>query len=158
MFVPGFRDAVRQVPRRLLRNAQILVQFHARCPFDAGREQVCRQHPPLRPQVRALHNRSRVVGEELPVGTAAVGHGRVFHVGLDIVVFAAGAVDSIRPSLLDNQRFRHGIIGEHPHDIDKGETVPIGNYIQEYPVPVATPFGMVRLFDKLRDLPQPSVR
>ena len=42
----------------------------------------------------------------------------------------------------------------------------LGNYIQEDPVPVATPFGMVRPFDlstrsrhrKLGDLPHPSVR
>ena len=59
---------------------------------------VASTHPHLRPQVRALHNRSRVVGEEFPVGTAAVGHRRVLHVGLNVVAFAAGAVDSIRPS------------------------------------------------------------
>lgn len=49
----------------------------------------------------------------------------MWRVELDIVAFVAGAAGSIVSSLLNNPRFRRGVIGEHLHDIDRGDVTSI---------------------------------
>ena len=70
---PCLPNPVRQVPGGLLSNLELAVQLHARDTLDVGGQEVERDGPYPKPQVRTLHERSRLSREALAAVAAAVG-------------------------------------------------------------------------------------
>ena len=87
----------------------------------SGQEEGCNQ-PILEPDLRSLHDRSRLGGELLAAFllTASEGHGLVLAAGLYVHRTTVGAAHSSRPELLDEPCLCRGVIGEHLHDLLEG--------------------------------------
>ena len=59
LVIPCFAQAVREVPRGLLRDPEVAVELHAAHALEVRGEQVGRERPRLVPEVRAFHHRFR---------------------------------------------------------------------------------------------------
>ena len=122
---PRFADAMGQMPRALLGNVEIAMQFHGRRTLDAGRQDVDRDRPRLRAQVGALHHRPGLHREEAAARPAAVRLRGVCRLLLDVGAFAVRAGWPVRPADFRHPCFGCRIVGEHPRQFDQGQPVPI---------------------------------
>lgn len=105
----GLADAVSHVPRGALRHVDIAVELHAAEALQVRRHEEQGVQPVQVSDVRRLHERIRLDGEELAAAAllalaAAVGHRRVLAAGLDVVMAAARAADSALPAMRDEPR------------------------------------------------------
>ena len=112
--VPALADAMRQVPRRLLRDAEVTVQLYAGDALKAGVEQVDGYGPLLVAELRVPHHRADLHAEELAaaVTAAAIGHRPVGRRVLNVVVVAVRAAGTVGPADRRDPRFGRLVVGE----------------------------------------------
>ena len=112
LLIPRLTKSVRQVPRRLLRDAQVSMELDARNSLGVGVEEIDGNRPGLVAKIRAVHHGICLDREELVAATTTIWHLGVSGACLDVGVTAIGAGNTVRPALFDKPRFRGGIIGE----------------------------------------------
>lgn len=89
---PGLADAMHQMPRMFLGNAQVAVHFHTGDAFEAGRHEVHGNDPLLQWQLAGLHGRVGFDGEVFAALRAPVRHRLGVGDGAGLFRSAPGAI------------------------------------------------------------------
>ena len=120
----GLADAVGQIPRRLLGDPQVPVQFHRRHALERRGEQVDGHGPRLVAEIRALQHGADPHAE--PVAAfllAASPRHRLVVVRSDIERSAVRAPRVTLPPLLLEPQSRRLVVGKRPQEFDDGQPV-----------------------------------
>ena len=124
--LPRFPDAVRQMPRRLLRDVEIAVQLHAGRALESGRQQVDGDGPHTVSEVAVCHRRPGLGREELAAVAAAERHARVRCLGRHVDGAAVRATDlAVRPASLNDPLLGRFVGREHVHDGHERDAVAV---------------------------------
>ena len=118
-FAPSLTDSVSKEPGSFLSGFEVAVQFHARRTLEPGRQQVERDRPLLKSEVRRFHQRPSPYGEVLPAASAAVRLRLSSPHGLNVRRFAPRAGRAIRPTSLNEPLFRFCVVGKQLGELDK---------------------------------------
>ena len=104
------------------------MQLHARHALEVGCDQIedC-DRPQAVVQLRAFHHRARLKREHPLVGAgpAAMGHGAVLDVALNVHGTAARAIGAVRPARPRKPRFGGRVIREHLPELDQGQALTV---------------------------------
>ncbi len=115
-------DAVRQVPRILLRDLQVSVQLHTGHALEIGRHLEYGNCPHLVAEVRSLHHSAGLGREELAARAAAESHIGMGGGVLDVVRTAVRALDLIAPPCANEPVLSGLVVWEHPEKVDEGHS------------------------------------
>ena len=110
--LPAPADAMRQMPGRLLRDAQVAVQLHARDALQRGGQQVDRDGPHLVAQLAVRHHAAGAHREALVAAAAAVGHGGMGRAGEHVAGIGGRPASALRRTI--PRQWDHRGTGEQP--------------------------------------------
>ena len=123
--LPGLAEPVGQVPGSFLGHTKVAVQLHAGHAFEARGEEVDRHGPGLVAEIGGLHDRPGPNAEPTPAISAAVRHGLVRCVALDVRRATARAVGFIGPTLLCEPLFGGLVVREHGEQSRESESCSV---------------------------------
>ena len=125
--LPRLANAVCEIPRGLLADAQVAVELHRRNPLEVRRHQVDRGEPCSIAERRALHHRPGLEREHAPLRAVAapMRHGRMRDAALDIARAAVPAVRPIRPALRREPCLGRLVGRKHPEEPVQRQTLAI---------------------------------